>query len=98
MKELGEVLRKLYSKTLDYRKTDFSLNYLGLVRLHALIYVQLKVLWLFHRYWTDNGACYFNTTGSHHTNYEDLFVGVKEDADKNGIPYRYVQVFVMIVY
>lgn len=44
MKELGEVLRKLYSKTLDYRKTDFSLNYLGLVRLHALIYVQLKVL------------------------------------------------------
>ena len=44
------------------------------------------------RYWTDNGACYFNTTGSNYTNYEDLFVGVKEDAERNGIPYRYVQV------
>ena len=38
MKELGEVLRKLYSKTLDYRRTDFSLNYLGLVTLHTLLF------------------------------------------------------------
>ena len=45
-----------------------------------------------YSYWTDRGACYYGTTGSQYTNYEDLFVAVKEDADKSGIPYRYVQV------
>ena len=48
-------------------------------------------------YWTDNGACYFNTTGSKYTNYEDLLVAIKEDADNNGIPYRYVQVMAIVV-
>ena len=47
-----------------------------------------------HSYWTDNGACYYGTTGSQYTNNEDLFVAVKEDADKSGIPYCYVQVIV----
>ena len=37
MKEFGEIMMKLYSKTLDYRKNDFSLNYLGLVRLHKVL-------------------------------------------------------------
>ena len=45
-----------------------------------------------HSYWTDNGACYYYTTGSKYTNYEDLLVAVKKDADDNGIPFRYVQV------
>ena len=48
-------------------------------------------------YWTDNRACYFNTTGSKYTNYEDLLVAVKEDADNNGIPYCYVWVIAIIV-
>lgn len=48
-------------------------------------------------YWTDNGACYFNTTGSKYANYEDLLVAIKEDADNNGIPYCYVQVIAIIV-
>ena len=43
------------------------------------------------RYWTDNGACYYYYTGKNYTNYEDVLVAVKEDADKNMIPYRYVQ-------
>ena len=30
MKIFGEIMMKLYSKTHDYRKNDFSLNYLGL--------------------------------------------------------------------
>ena len=29
MNKFGEVLRRVYSKTLDYKRTDFSLNYLG---------------------------------------------------------------------
>ena len=44
------------------------------------------------RYWTDNGACYYYTTGSKYTNYEDLLVAVKKDADDSGLPFRYVQV------
>ena len=42
-------------------------------------------------YWTDNGACYYYTTGEY-ANYEDALVAVKEDADKSGLPYRYMQV------
>ena len=45
-----------------------------------------------YSYWTDNGACYYGTTGSKYANYEDLLVAVKEDANKSGIPYRYIQV------
>ena len=40
----------------------------------------------------DNGACYYHTTGSKYSNYEDLLVAVKKDADDNGLPFRYVQV------
>ena len=29
MYKFGEVLRRVYSKSLDYKRTDFSLNYLG---------------------------------------------------------------------
>lgn len=43
-------------------------------------------------YWTDNGACYYYTTGNKYANYEDLLVAVKKDADENGLPFRYVQV------
>ena len=43
-------------------------------------------------YWTDNGACYYYSTGNKYENYEDLLVAVKEDADENGLPFRYVQV------
>ena len=32
MTKFGKLLRKIYSKTLDYRTMDFSLNYLGLVK------------------------------------------------------------------
>ena len=46
-------------------------------------------------YWTDNGACYYGMTGSNYTNYEDLLVAVKEDADKSGLPFRYIQVIVV---
>lgn len=42
------------------------------------------------RYWTDNGACYYYYNSSY-SNYEDLLVAVKKDADKNELPYRYVQ-------
>ena len=43
MIKFGEALRRLYSKTTNYRKTDFSLNYLGYRKvtacttLHALL-------------------------------------------------------------
>ena len=37
MKEFGEIMMKMYSKTLDYRKNDFSLNFLGSVRLDTLL-------------------------------------------------------------
>ena len=42
-------------------------------------------------YWTDNGACYYYTTANF-SNYEEVIVAVKVQADKDGIPYRYVQV------
>ena len=29
MNKFGMILRRMYSKTLEYKKTDFSLNYLG---------------------------------------------------------------------
>ena len=29
MRKFGELLRKMYSKDLEIRRTDFSLNYLG---------------------------------------------------------------------
>jgi hypothetical protein len=41
---------------------------------------------------TINGACYYYTTGSKYSNYEDVLVAVKKDADDNGLPFRYVQV------
>ena len=50
-----------------------------------------------YRYWTDNGACYYGTTGSKYVNYEDLLVAVKEDANKSGIPYRYIQVLAVLL-
>ena len=43
-------------------------------------------------YWTDNGACYYYTTGSKYSNYKDVLMAVKKDADDNGLPFRYVQV------
>ena len=43
-------------------------------------------------YWTDNGGCYHYNTGKNYTNYEDLLVAVKKDADDKGIPFRYIQV------
>ena len=42
-------------------------------------------------YWTDNRACYYYTTANF-SNYEEVIVAVKVQADKDGIPYRYVQV------
>lgn len=45
-----------------------------------------------YRYWTDNGACYYHTSGSQYSNYEDLLVAIKKDADQKSIPFRYVQV------
>ena len=45
-----------------------------------------------YSYWTDNGACYYHSTGSQCSNYEEVFVAVKKDADQKGIPYKYVQV------
>ncbi len=44
------------------------------------------------RYWTDNGACYYYNTSSKYSNYNDLLNAVKADADKSGLPYRYMQV------
>ena len=48
-------------------------------------------MYLLHRYWTDNGACYYYTTDKF-SNYEEALVAVKQQADKEGIPYRYLQV------
>ena len=42
-----------------------------------------------HSYWTNDGACYYDFNGSI---YEKTLAAVKEQADKYGIPYRYVQV------
>ena len=44
MKEFGEIMMKLYSKSHDYRKNDFSLNYLGLVTIMRLM--SGSILWL----------------------------------------------------
>ena len=41
-------------------------------------------------YWTDNGACYYYNTGPY-SNYEEALIAVKQDADKQGIPYKYLQ-------
>ena len=59
-----------------------------------ILHPQLTIIKINHgcSYWTDNGACYYYTTGSKYTNYEDVLVAVKKDADDNGIPFRYVQV------
>ncbi len=46
---------------------------------------------MIHRYWTDNGACYYYYPGKGYSNYEDLLVAVKNTSDKANIPYRYVQ-------
>ena len=46
-----------------------------------------------YSYWTDNGACYYYDTIKF-PNYEDALVAVKEQADKDGIPFRYLQVCV----
>ena len=70
MAKWGSLMRKMYSKESDVRKTDFSINYLG--------------------YWTDNGACYYYNTGPY-LNYEQALIAVKEDADEQDIPYRYLQ-------
>jgi hypothetical protein len=44
----------------------------------------------------DNGACYYYTTGSNYSNYQDLIVAVKKDADQSGLPFQYVQVWTKI--
>ena len=41
----------------------------------------------------DNGACYYYDTIKF-PNYEDALVAVKEQADKDGVPFRYLQVCV----
>lgn len=41
-------------------------------------------------YYTDNGACYYYSTGTY-ANYEEALIGVKKKADAQHIPYRYVQ-------
>jgi hypothetical protein len=41
-------------------------------------------------YWTDNGACYYYYNGNF-SDYEKLMLAVKADADKMGLPYRYMQ-------
>ena len=41
-------------------------------------------------YWTDHGSCYWYNTGDY-TNYEELLVAVKENADFEGIPFGYLQ-------
>lgn len=43
-------------------------------------------------YWTDNGGCYHYSHGSQFSNYEDLLVAVKKDADEKNLPYKYLQV------
>jgi hypothetical protein len=42
-------------------------------------------------YYTDNGACYYYYTGDY-KNYEEAMLAVKEDAVKNSLPYRYLQI------
>ena len=32
MRMYGEIMRKMYQKSSDYRKTDYSINYLGYVK------------------------------------------------------------------
>ena len=53
------------------------------------------VMLIFTRsYWMDNGACYYYTTANF-SNYEEVIIAVKKQADKDGIPYRYVQVTIL---
>ena len=59
--------------------------------LHIVKGLMYFVMYLLHRYWTDNGACYYYTTDKF-SNYEEALVAVKQQADKEGIPYRYLQV------
>ena len=42
-------------------------------------------------YYTDNGACYYYNVGDY-SNYEEALIAVKEDADKNDLPFRYLQI------
>lgn len=42
-------------------------------------------------YWTDNGACYYYNTGTY-SNYEDVLLAIKSDADQQAIPFRYLQI------
>ena len=66
------------------------------MRLHSNIQSRIlslsSIMYSCYRYWTDNGACYYYTTGSNYSNYEDLIVAVKKDADQSGLPFQYVQV------
>ena len=56
------------------------------------VFLPVKIyVCMVHSYWTDHGACYYYDTGGY-SNYEELLVAVKEDADKMEIPYRYLQV------
>lgn len=41
-------------------------------------------------YWTDKGTYYYNNTGSF-KNYEECLLAIKEQALRQGIPYRYLQ-------
>ena len=50
---------------------------------------------ILYSYWTDNGACYYYDTIKF-PNYEDALVAVKEQADKDGIPFRYLQVVIFM--
>ena len=55
------------------------------------------VIWIsdVYRYWTDNGTCYYYTTDKF-SNYKEALVAMKQQADKEGIPYRYLQVKIKI--
>ena len=59
---------------------------------NIMLHQQILSVIIMHSYYTDNGACYYHTPGSKYSNYEDVLVAVKKDADDNGIPFRYVQV------
>ena len=41
-------------------------------------------------YWTDNGACYYHNTGIY-SNYKEVVLAVDEEAKKQNVPFRYVQ-------
>jgi hypothetical protein len=46
--------------------------------------------YVFSSYWTDNGTCYHNYTGNY-SDYEQLLIAVRKDADSKGLPFQYVQ-------